>query len=124
MNYEHMSPSEAFGRLAELSQRVLLSTTQHGKPLTPVEHVELLAAGAIVARFARHPAHVHDAVKAGAAWLDIAKALGVSEDQAREDYRQWAHGQHGLHGRPLSDGTRLGLDDSEYAKALARSEAS
>jgi hypothetical protein len=122
---EYMSPSEAFERLAELSQRTLLATTQHGAPLTPAEHVELLAAGAVVARFARHPAHIHDAVKAGAAWPDIAKALGVSEEQAREDYRQWARRQHNMYAQPATEGSiRFGLDDSEYAAALARSEAS
>lgn len=36
------------------------------EPLTVTEHLELLAAGELLARYYRHPAHAHRALQAGA----------------------------------------------------------
>lgn len=82
-------------------------------PLTVAEHLEILATGALAARYYRHPADVHDAVTAGAAWPQIAAATGTSEAEARAAYRRWADGQHEL-------GGKFGMSDADYAAAIER----
>jgi hypothetical protein len=66
-------------------------------PLTVDEHLEVLALGEAIARFYRHPAHVHQAVLAGTTWPQAAAALGSSEKRVRADYRAWAARQRRLH---------------------------
>ena len=56
-----------------------------------------------------HGSRVREALELGAAWSEVAAALGVEPDEARELLRAWAEGQH----RPL------GLDDQEHAAVLA-----
>ena len=90
-------------------------------PLTLDEHLEVLANGEAVARVYRHPVQLDHAVKAGATWQQIADATGTSEDKAREDYREWAEGQHRL--SEHYEG-RFGMGDQEYREALARTEES
>src|SRR5689334_16867549 len=58
-------------------------------PLTPAEHLELLALGEVIARHYRHPAAVHHAVLAGAGWDEIAAATGGGSDEARRAYLDW-----------------------------------
>lgn len=111
--------------LAKLRARGEYDPQRHGpasdyQPLTRAEHLEILALGTILARSYRHPAYVHDAVRAGASWAEVATALGCGQDQARRDYRTWAEGQHRLW---LTDQGPFGLDDSEYAAALAQAAA-
>ena len=48
-----------------------------------------------------------------------AEALGTSEDQVRQEYRKFAEGQHQLW---LDYEGKFGLDDAEYAAAVARSQ--
>ena len=78
------------------------------QPLTVAEHLEMLALGEAIAFYYRHPAGVHDAVKAGATWEQIAAARNTTPEAARAAYREWAEGQH----------TYAGMDDAEYAAAL------
>jgi hypothetical protein len=82
-------------------------------PLTLAEHLEMLALGEVIARYYRHPSQVHEAVKAGATWDQIAAATGTTAKAARVAYREWAEGQHRLHAD-----IGLGLDDAEYAAAI------
>ena len=89
-------------------------------PLTTAEHLELLALGEALARHYRHPAQVHDAVRAGATWQQVAAATGGDPDQARQVYRAWAEGQHRL--RQDFPGGALGLGDEEYAAAVKAAE--
>jgi hypothetical protein len=87
------------------------------EPLTAEDHLELMAAGEVLARYYRHPAMLDHAVKAGATWEQIGDARGTSAGQARQDYRDWAEGQHGL--LSYKDG-RFGMPDDEYTAAMTR----
>jgi hypothetical protein len=108
--------------LATLKARGEHDPQRHGpadghEPLTPAEHLEVLALCEVLARYYRHPAHVHDAVQAGVSWEQVAAALGRDEDQARRDYRTWARGQHHLW---TTCQGKFGLDDAGYRAAMAR----
>jgi hypothetical protein len=87
------------------------------QPLTAEEHLEILAAGEMLARYYRHPALIHQAVQAGASWSQVAAATGSDEAQVRQAYQEWADGQHrlyaGYHGK-------FGMDDAEHAAAIGR----
>jgi hypothetical protein len=87
------------------------------------EHLEVIATGEVVARIYRHPADVDRALQAGASWEQVAAARGCDEAQARQDYRKWAEGQHRLWAGEYSGGGKFGMNDAEYAKALARADA-
>jgi hypothetical protein len=92
------------------------------EPLSVDEHLEVLATGEVVARTYRHPANVDRALEAGATWEQVAAALDRDEIQARQDYRKWAEGQHRLWAGECGGGGKLGMNDAEYAKALARAD--
>ncbi|WSB58665.1 hypothetical protein OG880_33225 (plasmid) [Streptomyces cellulosae] len=68
-----------------------------------------------------HGSRVREALELGAAWSEVAAALGVEPDEARELLRAWAEGQHRLYRSDLEDGRPrpLGLDDQEHAAVLA-----
>lgn len=89
------------------------------EPLTVTEHLELLAAGEMLARYYRHPAHAHRALQAGATWAQLAAATGCDEAQARRDYREWAEDEHRLWADCNGD---FGIDPAEYAAAVARAD--
>jgi hypothetical protein len=89
------------------------------EPLTVTEHLELLAAGELLARYYRHPAHAHRALQAGATWAQVAAATGRDEGQARRDYREWAQDEHRLW---LDCNGEFGIDAAEYAAAIARAD--
>jgi hypothetical protein len=89
------------------------------RPLTVTEHLELLAAGELLSRYYRHPAHAHRALQAGATWAQVAAATGRDEAQARRDYRAWAQDEHQLW--TDHDG-EFGIDAAEYAAAVARAD--
>jgi hypothetical protein len=129
---------DARDRYDELTQRDLSARTRatlvargeydparHGtsdpEPLTLTERLEVLANGEAVARVYRHPYQVHQALEAGATWEQIADATGTSEEKARQAYREFAEGQHGLWTGELGgEPGRFGLDDEAYAAAIAR----
>ena len=87
--------------------------------LTVTEHLELLAAGELLARYYRHPAHAHRALQAGATWGQVAAATGRDEAQARRDYREWAEDEHRLWADCNGE---FGIDAAEYAAAIARAD--
>jgi hypothetical protein len=89
------------------------------EPLTVTEHLELLAAGELLARYYRHPAHAHRALQAGATWQQVAAATGRDEAQARRDYREWAEDEHRLWADYEGE---FGIDAAEYAAAIARAD--
>jgi hypothetical protein len=91
------------------------------EPLTVTEHLELLAAGELLARYYRHPAHAHRALQAGATWAQVAAATGRDEGEARRDYREWAEDEHRLWAECNGE---FGIDAAEYAAAIARAEMS
>jgi hypothetical protein len=108
--------------LATLQARGTYDPQRHGDandcpPLTADEHLEILAAGELLARHYRHPALVHHAVVAGASWSQIAAATGSDEAAARQAYRQWADGQHRLYAD--YDG-QFGMGPAEHEAALRR----
>jgi hypothetical protein len=87
------------------------------QPLTAEEHLEILAAGEMLARYYRHPALVHQAVTASASWSQIAEATGSDEATVRQAYREWADGQHRLYAAYQG---KFGMDDAEHAAAISR----
>lgn len=89
------------------------------EPLAVTEHLELLAAGELLARYYRHPAHTHRALQAGATWAQVAAATGRDEAQARRDYREWAADEHRLW---IDYNGEFGIDAAEYAAAMARAD--
>ena len=107
---------------ATLKARGTYDPARHGdadkyQPLTTAEHLELLAVGEVLARHYRHPALVHQAVDAGATWSQIAEAVGSGEERVRQQYREWADGQHRLH--TWYQG-KFGLNHADYTTALVR----
>ena len=108
--------------IATLQARGTYDPQQHGDadkypPLTAEEHLEVLAAGELLARHYRHPALVHYAVLAGASWPQVAAATGSDEVPVRQAYRQWADGQHRLY---TDYEGRFGMDAAGHATALRR----
>jgi hypothetical protein len=94
-----------------------LHGTEEQAPLTVEEHLEILAAGELLARYYRHPSRVHAAVLATATWAQVAAATGTSEPAARQAYREWADRQHALWQHREG---RFGLSDAEHADAVRR----
>lgn len=108
---------------ATLKARGSYDPAQHGdaekyQPLSAGEHLEVLALGEVLARYYRHPSTVDRALQAGASWQQVAAAAGCDEGRARQDYRQWAAGQHRLWNE--YDG-RFGMGPAEHAAAISRS---
>ncbi|GAA0680207.1 hypothetical protein GCM10009536_08280 [Streptomyces thermocarboxydus] len=68
-----------------------------------------------------HGSRVREALELGATWSEVAAALDVFPDDARELLRAWAEGQHRLYRGNLAEGRPrpLGLDDQEHAAVLA-----
>jgi hypothetical protein len=124
--YEELTVRDLYARSrTELEARGEYNPAQHGtatpEPLTVSERLELLANGEVLARYYQHPAKLAHAVEAGASWEQIAAARGTSAEQARQNYREWAEGQHRLWTGELGGGPgRFGLDDAGYAEAIAR----
>jgi hypothetical protein len=106
---------------AKLVARGEYDPAKHGtgdpEPLSLSEHMEVLANGEAVARVYRHPGQVHLAVQAGASWEQIAAATGSTENRARQEYREFAEGQHRLW---VDYEGKFGMGDAEYTAALAR----
>ena len=86
------------------------------QPLSARDHLELLAAGEVLARYYRHPAGVHDAVRAGATWEQVAAARGTDEATERRHYHAWAQGQRQL----AADYPQFGMNQAEFTEALDR----
>jgi hypothetical protein len=108
--------------IAKLKARGEFDPARHSDPakyppLTLEERLELLALGEIIALHYRHPAQVHHALEAGAAWAQIAAARGTDEAAARRDYRAWADGQHHLW---LDYQGEFGMNEAEHAAAIER----
>jgi hypothetical protein len=110
---------------AELKVRGEYDAAKYGpegqyEPLTVSDRLEVIATGEVLARYYRHPVRIHHASEAGATWTQIASAMGTDEAQARQDYREWADGQHMLWQRYEG---RFGLDATEHAEAVRRAIA-
>ena len=122
--YEELTSRDLMARAhATLKARGTYDPHKHGDtgkypPLTAEEHLELLAAGEMLARYYRHPALIHHAVKAGVSWPQIAAATGSDEAKARQGYREWADGQHRLYADYQGGG--FGMDDAGHAAAINR----
>jgi hypothetical protein len=115
----------AYKRFTELRMREVSVLSQNpvlsegSEPLTAAEHLEMMAAGEVLARYyQRNQARIDRAVRAGASWEQVAAATGITAAQARQEYRDWAGQQHVRSENPNPYG--LGLDDLEYLSALAR----
>jgi hypothetical protein len=121
----YVDAEAAYERFTELRMREVCVLSQNpvlsdgSEPLTAAEHLEMLAAGEVLARYyQRNQARIDRAVRAGASWEQVAAATGISAAQARQEYRDWAAQQHVRSENPNPYG--LGLDDLEYLAALAR----
>ena len=127
--YDELTQRDLSARArATLVARGEYDPAKHGsanpEPLTLSEYLEVLANGEVVARVYRHPYQVHRALEAGATWEQIADATGGSVDQARREYREFAEGQHHLWtGAYGGERGQFGMNDAEYAEAIARAEA-
>jgi hypothetical protein len=127
--YEDLTDRDLYARSrAALEARREYNPARHGtavpEPLTVDERLELLANGEVLARYYRHPAALAHAAEAGASWEQIGAARGTSAEQARQEYREWAEGQHGLWtGKWGGEPGMSGLDDAAYAAAIERAEA-
>ena len=122
--YNRLTQRDLHARsIAILKARGEYDPAMHGRndaePLTLSEHLEVLANREVVARVYRHPPQVDQAVRAGATWEQIAEATGSTEAQAREDYREWANGEHRLWAHYEG---KFGMDDASYADAMGRVE--
>lgn len=65
--------------------------------------------------------YISDARRMGATWEQIAAALDIGADDARERLRTWADGQDRLYRRDVADGRQqpIGIDAEQYAATLA-----
>ncbi|WP_369131173.1 hypothetical protein [Modestobacter roseus] len=72
-----------------------LSLKDVGTSLDVEEALELLALGEVVARKAHDSRHlgIRAALRGGADWAQVARALGVSPRDAWEDHTTWLDGQ-------------------------------
>ena len=126
--YEELTDRDLYARSrAALDARGEYDPAKHGtavpEPLTVSERLEVLANGEVLARYYRHPAKLAHAAEAGASWEQIGAGRGTSAEQARQEYREWAEGQHDLWtGKWGGEPGRSGLDDAGYAEALRRLE--
>ena len=95
------------------------------EPLSVTDHLAVLALSEAIALRARQfrGTEIDAALRAGAKWPEVAAAIGATETEARQRYRKWADGQHGLWWSSPPGSIRIGLDDDEYAAALARLES-
>jgi hypothetical protein len=95
------------------------------EPLTAEEHLTKLALSEAIARRALQfrGLEIDDAVRAGAAWPEVAAAIGVPVADAQATYRRWVEGQHHLNESSAGSGPRPGLDDRAHAEAVARLDA-
>jgi len=120
--YDELTQQDLMARsAATLKERGEYDPAKHGhrdeEPLTLRERLEVLANGEVVARVYRHPYQVHHALEAGATWEQVAEATGTDESRLRAEYRKFAEGQHRLW---LDDGGQWGMNDDDYAAAIAR----
>jgi hypothetical protein len=81
------------------------------------EHLERLALGEYLSQAYKPSYEVDETLRSGAAWAEVAAALGVDEEAARDGYRKWAEGQHHLY--TYYNG-KFGMGDAEYAEAMQR----
>jgi hypothetical protein len=121
----YLNIEAAYERFTELRIREVSVLSENpvlsggSEPLTVAEHLEMMAAAEVLARyFHRHQARIDRAVRAGASWDQVAAATGISAPQARQEYRDWIRQQHVRSENPNPYG--LGMDDAEYLAALAR----
>jgi hypothetical protein len=125
--YDELTQREQLARAcATLKTQGGCDPGKHGsgdtEPLTLAGYLEIIATGEVVARTYRHPVDVDRALAAGASWAQVAAARGCPEAQARQEYREWAQGQHNLWRGEYGAGGRFGVDDAEYAAAIARAD--
>ena len=121
----YLDPDAAYERFTELRAREVCALSQDpvlsggSEPLTAAEHLEMMAAAEVLARYyQRDQVRIDRAVRAGASWEQVAAAVGITAAKARREYRDWAGQQHVRSGNPNPYG--LGMDDLEYLAALAR----
>lgn len=87
-----------------------------------VDALAVLALGEAIRRAAAQfrAVQVRDALTAGASWTEVAAALDLDPDQARELLRAWADRQRALWLSYETKGARpFGLDAAEHAAVLA-----
>lgn len=65
--------------------------------------------------------YISDARRMGATWEQVAAALDITADAARERLRSWADGQEQLYRRDVADGRAhpIGIDSEQHAATLA-----
>lgn len=115
--YEQLNQRDLLGR-----HRGVIGPDESNEPLTVHDHLRKLALSEAIARRARNfqGLEIHDAVRAGATWAQLATALGTSLATAQSAYRRWIEGQRHLNQTSAESDRRLGLDERAYAEAMAR----
>lgn len=111
---------ELVDRYLDLSLRDVTATaTVTSAALTAAERIELLTVGAAVARHVTlgRQVAVRRALLAGATWLQIATAHGVTARAARRDFRAWIDGQAALWDATEPGRRPLGLSPADRATA-------
>jgi hypothetical protein len=108
-----------FASMAGAGALVALIVAYRRQRIAEADSAHDRTAGELLARYYRHPAHVHRALQAGATWEQVAAATGRDEAQARQDYREWAEDEHRLWADYNGE---FGIDAAEYAAAIARAE--
>jgi hypothetical protein len=91
------------------------------QPLTLAEQLERIALDEYISRHYQPHYQLDGALKAGATLAQVADALGIREDAARDRIRQWAEGQHWL---LTTESAKFGMSDEDYQAVLRRIEGS
>ncbi|MER7905391.1 hypothetical protein ABTX84_19175 [Streptomyces sp. NPDC095614] len=95
---------------------------QRGLRGTAEDAVTVLALRENVRReLARTGLYISDARRMGATWQQIAGALDITTDEARERLRTWADGQEQLYRRDVADGRDrpIGISSEQHTATLA-----
>ena len=90
--YDELSMREQLARAyATLRAHGKYDPAKHGtgdtEPLTTAEHLEMLAIGEYLARSYKPTSEIHNALRAGATWRQVAYALDTGEAMVRVAYR-------------------------------------
>jgi hypothetical protein len=115
--YEELNQRDLIAR-----HREVIGPDKSNEPLAVHDHLRMLALSEAIARRARNfrGLEIHDAVRAGATWSQVATALGTSVATVQNAYRRWVEGQHRLNQVSAEWDRRLGLDERACAEAMAR----
>ncbi|MGW2181298.1 hypothetical protein ACWCXX_25000 [Streptomyces sp. NPDC001732] len=118
-------------RLANAGERLFanLLPANHPHPVergTADDALAQLALGEAIRRTIENhrPGDIHQALTLGATWSEVATALDISPDEARDLLRDWSDGQHHLYAGDQERGEErpLGFSPARHAEVTALCE--